>query len=435
MPFLKNFTKVFLILFIFNSNSYAQNFWVRHPSPTTKFLNKCFFTNNNNGWISGDSGTILHTANGGDNWILQNTLTFNSVEGIFFFNDRLGWALTYEVFPDSTSFFGTRVLTTTNGGSNWTNAMFPDTNIFLKAVYFLDSLNGFVGGSPGVIYNTNDGGRTWVQCAIDSTAKLILPVAEVKFLNSMTGYASGGFRDIAGSMWKTTNGGMNWKITIVGPEPLNDFFIIDQLRVIAVGGDFEYGSSYVKTSNAGANWIYDTLGIFGIAKGIDFRTPNEGWIVIGERFSFTSDTGNTWTSFFTPDSLRLEDICFTDSTHGWAVGYNGVILKYDETQSAISYNSNLYPNSFSLLQNFPNPFNPTTIINYQLSVSDFVSLKVFDVLGKEIIQLINERQYAGNYSVEFDARLANGSYLPSGIYFYELRTEGFSQVKRMILIK
>jgi len=435
MLFLKNFIKLFLILFIFYYNIYAQNFWVKHPSPTTKFLNKCFFTNNSNGWISGDSGTILHTTTGGNNWIIQYTLTFNSIEEIFFYSDRLGWALGYEVFPDSTSFLGTRVFTTTNGGLNWTNEMFPDTNIFLKAIYFLDSLNGFTGGSPGVIYKTIDGGKRWTQSAVDSTSKLILPVAEIKFLNNLTGYSSGGFRDIAGSMWKTTNGGMNWKVTIVGPEPLNDFFIIDQSRVIAVGGDFEYGSSYVKTSNAGADWIYDTLGIFGIAKGIDFRTPKEGWIAIGERFSFTRDTGNTWTSFFTPESLRIEDLCFTDTTYGWAVGYNGVILKYDATQSAISYSSELYPNSFSLLQNFPNPFNPKTVISYtigagQLAVSNNVSLRIFDVLGNEVITLINKKQNAGNYSIEF-----NGSDLPSGIYFYELKAGQLSQVRRMILMK
>ncbi|MEO7358089.1 MAG: YCF48-related protein [Ignavibacteria bacterium] len=409
---------------------------MNHPSPTNQYLSKCFFTDNMNGWISGDSGVIIHTSNGGEDWVIQNTFTSSSIEEIFFINNRLGWALSYEVFPDSGSYLGTRVFTTTNGGELWSNAMFPDSNYFLRTIYFRDSLNGFTAGSPGKIFKTIDGGRRWTQTEIDSTSKLILPVAEIKFLNSLTGYASGGFRDIAGSMWKTTNGGSNWKVTIVGPEPLNDLFINSSSKIIAVGGDFEYGSSYVKTTNAGAVWTYDTLGIFGVAKGIDFRTAGEGWIAIGEKFSYTLDTGKTWASIFTPDSVRIEDVCFTDSAHGWAVGYDGVILKYDNTKSSVSSGTNHIPNSFTLFQNFPNPFNPVTTINFDIHTTSVVSLKIYDMLGKEIFKFDEEKKLPGNYSVTFDATLnPTGTIIPSGIYFYELRSGDMSEVKKMILLK
>ena len=90
------------------------------------------------------------------------------------------------------------------------------------------------------------------------------------------------------------------------------------------------------------------------------------------------------------------------------------------------------PGDFQLNQNYPNPFNPKTVISYELQVSseELVSLKIFDVLGNEIAELVNEKQRAGRYSVEFD-----GSNFPSGVYFYKLETEMLSEVKRMMLIK
>jgi hypothetical protein len=92
--------------------------------------------------------------------------------------------------------------------------------------------------------------------------------------------------------------------------------------------------------------------------------------------------------------------------------------------------SSVITEEFNLYQNYPNPFNPVTVIGYQLRVSSYVKLKVFDIEGKEIIELISQRQYAGEHKIKFD-----GSSFPSGVYFYKLETEKFSEVKKMILIR
>lgn len=88
------------------------------------------------------------------------------------------------------------------------------------------------------------------------------------------------------------------------------------------------------------------------------------------------------------------------------------------------------PDKFSLYQNYPNPFNPETVISYDLPVSDFVSIKIFDMLGKEINTLVNEKQSIGRHEIKF-----NAADLSSGIYFYQLNTQGFTDTKRMVLIK
>lgn len=88
------------------------------------------------------------------------------------------------------------------------------------------------------------------------------------------------------------------------------------------------------------------------------------------------------------------------------------------------------PENFALLQNYPNPFNPATIINYQQPTSNWVTLKVYDVLGKEVATLVNEKQEAGVYNVSFD-----GTRLSSGVYYYQIKAGTFSQTNRMLLLK
>lgn len=103
---------------------------------------------------------------------------------------------------------------------------------------------------------------------------------------------------------------------------------------------------------------------------------------------------------------------------------------YSNIVTATTNGHAAYDYDFILNTNYPNPFNPKTVINYQLSMFNFVSLNVYDILGNEVITLVNEKQDAGSYSVEFD-----GSKYSSGMYFYKLETENFSDTKRMILIK
>ncbi|MCK9211070.1 MAG: discoidin domain-containing protein, partial [Ignavibacteriaceae bacterium] len=96
------------------------------------------------------------------------------------------------------------------------------------------------------------------------------------------------------------------------------------------------------------------------------------------------------------------------------------------------------PTEFYLGNNYPNPFNPETVISYQLSVFSKVTLKVFDVLGKEITTLVNEEQSAGKYSVKFETtnntQLTTNT-LPSGVYFYQLQAGNFIEAKKMILLR
>lgn len=88
------------------------------------------------------------------------------------------------------------------------------------------------------------------------------------------------------------------------------------------------------------------------------------------------------------------------------------------------------PGIFKLYQNYPNPFNPNTIISFDVPKTDFITIKVYDVLGRELQTLVSEKLKPGTYEVQW-----NGTNYPSGVYFYKLETENFSETRKLILLK
>lgn len=96
----------------------------------------------------------------------------------------------------------------------------------------------------------------------------------------------------------------------------------------------------------------------------------------------------------------------------------------------IKFKANEIPAKYELNQNYPNPFNPNTIINFSIPITGFVTIKVYDLLGRYVATILNENKPVGNYKVEF-----NGGKLNSGIYFYRMESESFSQTKKLLLLK
>jgi hypothetical protein len=104
---------------------------------------------------------------------------------------------------------------------------------------------------------------------------------------------------------------------------------------------------------------------------------------------------------------------------------NNGSFKYSE-----EYEVDITPDNFHLSQNYPNPFNPTTVISYQLPVTSHVTIKVYDILGKEAAILVNEEKPAGFYKNNFDA-----TELATGIYFYSMQAGKFTSTKKLILLR
>ena len=422
---------ILIILLIAPSRSFGQD-WVQMDRPTTRNLNKLWFLDSLRGWVVGDSGTILHTTDGAESWIHQESGITTELFHIFMLNQNLGWALSLDLRGP----YGTIILKTTNGGSTWQQFQFHE-NRFYYCMLFVDSLNGWMGG--GSFVGTTDGGATWFDAVVDSSWVAHFPVRDIKFLSPTYGFAVGGTMDIAAVVWKTTNAGATWQSTEVGAEPLNDFHYFDSLNIIAVGGDFEYGIALVRTTDGGANWEYINPGVFGEGRGFAFRTPSEAWCAMGfsGTYARSLDSGRTWTDTFTPDSSGMYDIVFTNPRHGIMIGKRGTILKYNSTVGVDEAHSASIPSTARLYQNYPNPFNPSTLIRFDLSELSSTSVAIYDITGREIRVLDLGIQRAGSYRIPFE-----GDGLASGVYFYKLEARSistagglFTSTGKMVLVK
>ena len=429
---------VHLIIFLlsFSSIVFSQNFWERIASPTDNFLRTLHFADSLRGWVAGDSGSIFYTSDGGLNWIQQQSNTNNKIMRIFFLDDDRAWALSWADRGDNL-FLGTEILKTTDGGENWSVQQYSEENVFLRGIYFLDTLNGFAGGAQGYFLQTTDGGMNWEPANIDSGTFSHFPVIDFKFYNQEYGFAFGGYFDIAGVIWRTTNGGANW--TPIDPQyaPADevwDIHFFDSLNVMGIGGDPDlYGVGIMQSTDSGFSWDYFEIGVFGRALALSFRTENEGWAVVpqSETVVATFDYGVSWLSYSTPDSTKLYDIIFTDSLTGYAVGEEGVIVKYKyQSPVFVSDEYSPVPRDFMLYQNYPNPFNPSTTISYYLSDRGQVQLKIFDVLGNRITTLVDEYKSSGNYSVNW-----NAVDQPSGMYLVQFSVNEKRTYGKMLLLK
>lgn len=210
---------------------------------------------------------------------------------------------------------------------------------------------------------------------------------------------------------------------------------------------------YQRTANNGATW---TSGYVDSSSDTTFysdvvaipRIPNTFRFGYGVR---TGPNGNVYTrsynngtllarfqlnpvvvsGFYTPIRAGYRytatDSCF-NVVEG--IGGGGLFAYSGCSGSLVGIGNSELPVNFKLSQNFPNPFNPVTKIAYALPKSGLVSLRVYDVLGKEVAILVNEVKNAGDYSIDF-----NASNFTSGVYFYKLETNGFSDIKKMMLIK
>ncbi len=450
---MKNFHFVLAILslLLFNSDLFSQQ-WIRQTNPLgtgeQAMLGRVEFVSQTEGWISGSRGTLLHTTDAGANWLIVNpwptdTLWSGSDPGhvMDWVGISHGWKLD-NLGPDygvSTKVF---LHKTTDGGINWTRKILSsEVGDFGFKLQFVDQNNGWV-----LIWNfttmvpkflrTTDGGENWTN--FNGMGIFFFVTPNIGWCYSSTGpNMTAPFK-----IYKTTNGGNNWieQLSEYQPGMYNDIFFIDQNNGWLVGDS----GKVIKTKDGGVSWSYVTNS--GInsnekSKTIFFVDINNGWIPSktddpeSAFIQHTTDGGNTWTTQNLPlgssGKNSVFSIYFTNINNGWLVADHGKICKYSSTTDV---RDESLVNDFALYQNYPNPFNPTTRIKFTIPGSVealyMASLRVYDILGKEVATLVNEEKTSGTYEIEF-----NASFLHSGIYFYRLNVGSFSSTRKLVFIK
>jgi len=202
----------------------------------------------------------------------------------------------------------------------------------------------------------------------------------------------------------------------------------------------------VMTGGAAIAGGFNISSYFGELDSVDTLTQiSYGELTHTSPNSFQDDTVS-WNFFYTaPDSLLIDTLysvansvnldSIPSDLDKWNFGENFIVNVIDQPVSVEQ--ENLLPERFVLQQNYPNPFNPSTKIGFRIasaSGGEFVSLKIYDVLGNEVATLVNEAKDTGEYEVEFNS--SSIYYRPSsGIYLYQLKAGDFTQTKKMILMK
>lgn len=388
-----------------------------YKSVTSASLKRLYHLNDSVIFAIGGGGAIIKTTDRGINWIPKNSGSYRDLYGIFFINPITGWIAGHTGGP---SLHG-EILKTTNAGENWV-IQYSTTSYYLRDVAAINNDTVFSVGRYSILKST-DGGINWYLAFNTPNYEELYSIC---FVNSLTGFACGSGDLIA----KTTNGGVNWSYQIAS----NYNGTLTRLFFIDTDNGFISSSSgrVLYTSNCGINWVSNVTSMGSQINSIYFINNNTGYIVSMSKIQYTTDRGNLWTIQSIETNTTLYDILMINSTSGYIVGNNGLIMNTINggTPTGVRVIEEKTKSNFILNQNYPNPFNPNTVIRYQLPVISNVVLKVYDLMGREVQTLVNERLQAGTYETAFD-----GSRLSSGVYFYKMVTDEYSETRRMVLIK
>jgi photosystem II stability/assembly factor-like uncharacterized protein len=409
------------------------------------------FTDSLTGYIGTTTSQIYKTTNGGENWYQTNGIT-NIIAKIFFINSQTGWAGG-----------GPIIFKTTDGGEDWFEQLYHSSSSF-KSVYFVDSLYGWTAGGD-LPYKTTDGGENWIL-----QNNNFYQTNDVYFTDHNIGRL---IDDL--NLYKTTNSGINWF------TQLNSQYIIKTFGWLSKSHGFIIGDGVYETVDTGNTWneILElrNIGLRKLQGPLSFIAYSVGKTGLIYKYvdtsytpvELTSFTGNVtsnnklqllWTTATEKNNYGFEIQKSADQILwkkvGFIEGYGTSTEKHsysfaDKTEGAgifyyrlkqIDYNggykySNIIevnvnpPLHYYLSQNYPNPFNPTTTIDYTIPEETYVSIKLYDLTGREVKELVNEKEQPGYYTIKL-----KGGELSSGVYFYRLLTgSGYTAVKKLIILK
>jgi hypothetical protein len=350
-----------------------------------------------------------------------------------------------------------------NNGLNTTQAKSVHQVLIIGDTLYAATVDG--------IYKSTNGGDNWIK---KSNGITIGPGALYEFCKSIFEYGGSLFTGAWNGIYRSTDGAENWFITNITGEGINAKNFVNHNGILFAARENINNPSGYKSFDGGINWnglpvnplysiitFYSEPGklwagtIHGVwlstNDGINWEDRSNGLSPDPYSSSIIRINGNLVTSIkfggsgvfrSSDDGLNWEDfgggLPFLNSIEKMIVYDDKIIaatsngLWQRDTSEVITAleEQNKSPQEFKLFQNYPNPFNPKTSIQYVIGSSQFVTLKVYDVLGNEVATLVDQEQAAGSYEINFEA---DG--FKSGIYFYTLNAGSFTQTKKLVLLK
>jgi photosystem II stability/assembly factor-like uncharacterized protein len=403
--------RIFTLLFVLTYSflTFSQS-WSALTSGTTATLGSLYFVNDNIGWTVGVGGLIKKTTNGGSTWVSQNSGVTTDLIDIAFSDANTGYI----------SGRSGKVLKTTDAGATWTGLPSGVTADLTKI--FINGNDIYIDGYNGLIIKSSNAGVSWIVLSSGSTAYLYGNY----FISPTTGYAVGS----NGTIIKTTNAGSNWSSLTSGTTfQLQSVFFTDVNNGYITGGDISGNTGIIlKTIDGGATWTNQTFpnNYFGT---IRFLTPSIGYVAGGSITANTStilktmDGGVNW--IVQPSSSsRQFGAFFPGFGTGYTCGLNGTVLK----TTGINIGINEIEDAYVTLETFPNPFEHSLSVKFNLAKGISVAFELTDITGR-VFKVISPFVYrVGTHELS----ISELSDLPAGIYFLNLITEDGKETRKIV---
>jgi Secretion system C-terminal sorting domain len=405
------------------------------------------------------AGTVSHGAfrssDGGENWAvsdsgmkssevmsvsaLGDSLFAGTTGGAFLLaNHDAGWTpigLTKDTVyafaaRGSIIYAGTSdgVFLSTDRGNSWHAAGLTGKTV---VSFILSDSNVFAATYGSGVFRSKDGGTSW--SGIDTG--LTIPYVRALALTDTTLLAGAGQSVVNGGIFSSTNEGTNWAKTAFGNYTVYSLFVSQGER-----GDTSLyaGTAYgvfLSTDN-GKTWTQGGLPSSAppSSSPVSSFVQSGGSLFCstrGDGVFLSTDGAKSWSSVGNGLVNRIVRSLVISDSEIYAASVGGGVWRRPLLQLLTGiHQERSLPSKFKLYQNYPNPFNPSTVISYELPVSSRVTLKIYDVLGREIATLFDGDQNAGIHHVTFSAAA-----LSSGVYFYRLQAGPYYETKKLLLLK
>ena len=383
-------------------------------------LKSISFLNDNIGFTGGYNGVLMQTANSGFNW--SKSLSYREIS----LNDRIEKV---QCIDNTVFVTGDRAIyKSTNSGINWVKLPDNLSNSHYTSSHFLNSNTGLIvyvnGINTHLVKTTNSGINYTEKFTTANTMN-----TGISFRDSNYGYIS--FDNIFTSinLYRTTDGGENWQGH--NTRSIYSICINNDSDVYLASDNY---SGILRSTNRGDNWVaLNTVNANWFA--INFVNDKIGFATCdaSSKMYYTTNKGTTWKVKNPGSTADIYGMYFNKQGLGFAVGRGGKIYRTTNNggTTGIIQEEYVIPSKYSLSQNYPNPFNSITRIKFNVARLSDIKIVVYDILGKEITTLVNEKLNSGTYNIIF-----NGDNISSGIYFYFMNANGkLIQTKKMIILK
>jgi len=377
--------------------------------------------------LVGEDGLFMKTTDGGVSWTEYST----NLTNVLYSHSYLSGSIIITVGENGV------ILKSTDNGENWTLNV-SVTTINLNDIEIFNTENALICGDSGVVFLSTDEGGSWSQITSGTNENL----SDINFISQTVGFITGD----NSTLLKTTNGGLTWEINNLtfGTFNLNSVYAVNEDTITVVGDEGRIFS----TIDGGEFWFAPSgISLTSNINDVLFFNDSEGILVGDDALILrTTDGGATWEEVYinAPNSMTdFKSVSFSSPTNGIIVGKDGAEIystdggeNWYEVLPYLMASRQMAPRGETIknLSNYPNPFNPSTSISYQITKDASVSLKVYDLTGKEVANIFSGNQKAGNYTFKFDS-----FNLSSGVYFYVVRVNTglneTSKTMKMILTK